>query len=241
MIVRRETGEGYRDMLTRMAQESGIETPTADELIRLDRRRKGKTLSNAEWKSPTDPDARIAKLKDGRTHLAYKPEHAVDLDTGAIVAAERAIVAAELHPADRGDTAPLPGTLASAAEHLAAVEAAPTPDDPTELVADKGYHSRAGLKALEDGPWKSRIAEPKRDGVLRWHGDDEARRAVYNNRARLLSGPAAVRGGPEGVQAPGRAGGARLRPDPGPRRHAQGLAARPRERPQALPDPRLRV
>src|ERR687894_1337255 len=72
-IVRRETGEGYRAMLTRMAKESGIETPTAEDLIRLDRRRKGKRLSNTEWESPTDADARIAKLKDGRTHLAYKP------------------------------------------------------------------------------------------------------------------------------------------------------------------------
>lgn len=182
-IVRREGGETYRDMLRRMAEESGIETPTADDLIRLDRARKGKTLSNAQWQSPTDPDARIAKLKDGRTHLAYKPEHAVDLDTGAVVAAE-------MHAADQGDTTTLPGTLVSAAEHLAAVEAAPTPDDPAELVADKGYHSRAGLKAMEDGPWKSRIAEPRRDGFLRWHGDDAARRAVYNNRARLLSGVA---------------------------------------------------
>ncbi|GAC1664563.1 MAG: transposase [Steroidobacteraceae bacterium] len=182
-IARREGGESYREMLRRMAAESGIETPTAEDLIRLDRSRKGKTLSNTEWESPTDPDARIARLKDGRTHLAYKPEHAVDLDTGAVVAAE-------MHPADRGDTATLAGTLASAAEHLAAVAAAPTPDAPAELVADKGYHSRTGLKALEDGPWKSRIAEPKRDGFLRWHGDAAARRAVYNNRARLRSGVA---------------------------------------------------
>jgi transposase len=182
-IVRRDSGESYRTMLTRMAVESGIETPTAEDLIRLDRRRKGKTLSNADWQSPIDPDARIAKLKDGRTHLAYQPEHAVDLDSGAVVAAE-------VHPADQGDTTTMPGTLASAAEHLAAVEVAPTPEDPAELVADKGYHSRAGLKSLEDGPWKSRIAEPRRDEFLRWHGDDAARRAVYNNRARLLSGVA---------------------------------------------------
>jgi len=179
-IVRREDGETYREMLKRMAAESGIETPTTEDLVRLDRRRKGKRLSNAEWQSPTDPQARIAKLKDGRTRLAYKPEHAVDLDTGAVVAAE-------VHEADQGDTATLPGTLASAAEHLAAVAAAPTPDAPAELVADKGYHSRAGLKELEDGPWKSRVAEPRRDGFLRWHGDNAARRAVYNNRARLLS------------------------------------------------------
>ena len=81
-IVRRDTGEGYRAMLERMAQESGIATPTAEDLIRLDRQRRGKTLSNEEWVSKTDPEARIARMKDGTTHLAYKPEHAVDLDTG---------------------------------------------------------------------------------------------------------------------------------------------------------------
>jgi transposase len=182
-IVRRGSGEGYREMLTRMARESGIETPTADDLIRLDRARKGKKLSNTDWESPTDPDARIARLKDGRTRLAHKPEHAVDLDTGAVVAAE-------MHAADRGDTATLPGTLASAARHLGAVEAAPSTEAPAELVADKGYHSRETLKALDDGVWKTRIAEPKRDGFLRWHGDDVARRAVVNNRVRLLSGVA---------------------------------------------------
>jgi len=179
-IVRREGGETYREMLRRMAAESGIETPTADDLIRLDRTRPGKKLSNTDWESPTDPDARIARMKDGRTHLAYKPEHAVDLDTGAVIAAE-------MHLADQGDTTTLPGTLASAATHLAGVDAPPAPEDPTELVADKGYHSRAGPKAMEDGPWKSRVSEPRRDGFLRWHGDDAARRAVYNNRARLLS------------------------------------------------------
>src|SRR5690348_16823902 len=182
-IVRRADGETYRAMLERLAQESGIATPTAEDLVRLDRKRKGKRLSNAEWASPTDPEARIAKLKDGRTRLAYKPEHAVDLDTGAIVAAE-------VHPADQGDTATLPGTLAAAEANLAAVGAAPTPEDPAELVADKGYHSRDGLKGLEDGAWRSRIAERKAAGVNRWRGDEAARRAVYNNRARLRSGVA---------------------------------------------------
>jgi len=99
-------------------------------------------------------------------------------------------VAAELHPADQGDTTTMPGTLASAAEHLAAVGTSPTPEAPAELIADKGYHSRDGLKARDGGPWKSRISEPKRDEFSRWHGDDAARRAVYNNRARLLSGVA---------------------------------------------------
>ena len=98
-IVRRDTGE--RGMLERLAQESGIETPTAEDLARLDRKRKGKKLSNQDWVSRSDPEAKIAKMKDGTTHLAYKPEHAVDLDTGAVVAAE-------LHPADEGDTTTLP-------------------------------------------------------------------------------------------------------------------------------------
>jgi transposase len=128
-IVRRDSGEGYREMLKRLAEESGIATPTAEDLVRFDRKRKGKRLSNAEWTSASDPEARIAKLKDGRTHLAYKPEHAVDLDTGAIVAAE-------VHAADQGDTATLPGTLEAAEANLAAVGAAPTPEDPSELVAD---------------------------------------------------------------------------------------------------------
>jgi transposase len=182
-IVRREDGESYRAMLERLAKASGIATPTAEDLVRLDRKRKGKRLSNAEWVSPTDPEARIARLKDGRTCLAYKPEHAVDLDTGAIVAAE-------VHAADEGDTATLPETLEAAAANLATVAAAPTAEEPSELIADKGYHSRDGLKDLEDGPWKSRIAEKKGTGVSRWRGDTEARRAVYNNRARLRSGVA---------------------------------------------------
>ena len=144
-------------MLARLAQESGIETPTAEDLARLDRKRKGKKLSNQDWVSKSDPEAKIAKMKDGTTHLAYKPEHAVDLDTGAVVAAE-------LHPADEGDTTTLEKTLAAAKENLEAVDAAPTAEDPAECVTDKDYHSRSVLKALDDGPWKTRISEPKQKG-----------------------------------------------------------------------------
>ena len=127
-IVRRDNGESYREMLTRMAKESGIDTPSAEDLARFDRKRKGRTLSNADWESPTDPEAKIARMKDGTTHLAYKPEHAVDLDTGVVVAAP-------LHPADEGDTT----TLEAAARNLDAVGLAPSEEDPCILVADKGY------------------------------------------------------------------------------------------------------
>jgi len=181
-IVRRDSGEIYREMLTQMAKESGIETPTIDDLVRLDRKRKGKKLSNEDWTSPSDADAKIARMKDGTTHLAYKPEHAVDLDTGVIVAAP-------IHPADEGDTRTLPGTLEATARNLAEVGVAPTLEEPCVLVGDKGYHSRTGLKELDGGVWKTRIAEPNpAKGYLRWHGDDAARRAVYANRVRLKSG-----------------------------------------------------
>jgi transposase len=178
-IRRRDSGEGYRAMLARMAEASGIETPTAAELKQFDRERQGKRLSNAEWASPTDPEARITRMPDGRTRLAYKPEHAVDLDT-------EAIVAAEIQPADRGDTTTLSDTLEAAARGLDAVGCGPTIDRPAELIADKGYHSRV-LKDLASGPWQTRIAEPEPKAVQRWRGDLDARRAVYGNRARLRS------------------------------------------------------
>ena len=147
----------------------------------MDRKRKGKKLSNEDWTSPTDPDAKIARMKDGSTHLAFKPEHAVDLDTGVVVAAP-------INSADAGDTATLASTLAEAHDNLVAVGLAPTSEDPCDLVADKGYHSREGLKGLDGGPWKTPSPRWKgRQGSLRWHGDDGARAAVYGNRGRLES------------------------------------------------------
>jgi transposase len=105
-IVRRDTGASYNEFLTGLAQASGIETPTREDLARLDRKRKKRT-SNKEWKSPVDEDARVAKMKDGRTHLAHKAEHAVDLDSGAVVAVT-------LQAADMGDTTTLDETLIEA-------------------------------------------------------------------------------------------------------------------------------
>ena len=180
-IVRRDTGEGYKAMLERLAKESGIATPTQAELAAFDRKRKNKKLSNKDWQSPADGDACIAKLKDGRTRLAHKPEHVVDLDSGAIVSAK-------IHPADAGDTTTIHKTLKDTRIKLKAVKpkAAPRYDRPSELVADKGYHSRETLKHL-DSIFRSRISEPKTCGLHRWHGDHEARQSVYANRARICS------------------------------------------------------
>jgi hypothetical protein len=204
-IVRRDNGETYRAMLERMAKESGIATPNAEDLARFDRKRKGKKLSNDDWTSATDAEAKIARMKDGTTHLAYKPEHAVDLDTGVIVAAP-------IHEADKGDTTTLGDTLETAKANLSAVGLAPTPDDPCEIIADKGYHSREVLKRLDDGEWKSRISEPlSAKGYLRWQGGEEVRDAVYANRVRLKSGVGSA------AMRARRAGRRQLRP----RRHAK--------------------
>src|SRR6202795_264922 len=176
-IVRRDTGESYQDFLRRLAAASGIKTPTREALARLDRRRKKRT-SNKDWENPSDPDARITKMKDGRTHLAHKAEHAVDLESGALVAVT-------LHAADIGDTTSLGETASAAAEQIAAAHAAsPTPAALTEIVADKGYHSNQTLIDLAAGAVRSDIAEPDR-GRRDWTKTPEAQAPGYGNRRRV--------------------------------------------------------
>jgi len=174
-IVRRDTGESYQQFLTRLAAASGLKTPTREALARLDRRRKKRT-ANAEWVNPSDPDAKVTQLKDGRTHLAHKVEHAVDLDTGALVAVT-------LHGADVGDTTSLLATTLTAAEQLAAVHASA----PTALIGDRGYHSNDTLLTLRALGLRAYLAEPDR-GRRCWTTAPEAQQPVYGNRRRI-AGP----------------------------------------------------
>jgi transposase len=171
-IVRRDTGEGYQAFLVKLAQTSGIETPTREDLARIDRKRKKKG-SNDDWTHPQDPDAKITKMKDGRTHLAHKAEHAVDLETGAIVEVT-------VQAANAGDTTTMKQTLIGAAEQ---VEDA-VGRSPRELVGDKGYHSNERLEDLQAIGLRSYVSEPKR-GRRRWRGKAGARAAVYANRRRI--------------------------------------------------------
>jgi len=173
-IVRRDTGESYHDFLTKLAQASGIETPTRADLARIDRKRRKKG-SNDDWTHPHDPDAKITKMKDGRTHLAHKAEHAVALETGAIVSVT-------VQDADDGDTETSIETLIDAAEQIEAVR----PDDEglQEVVSDKGYHSNQSLIDLEAVGIRSYISEPDR-GRRNWKKKPEARPAVYRNRRRI--------------------------------------------------------
>jgi len=187
-IVRRDTGESYEEFLTGLAKASGIETPTREDLARLDRKRKKRT-SNKEWKSPTDQDARVAKMKDGSTHLAHKAEHAVDLDSGAVVAVT-------LQAADLGDTTTIEETLADAALEVADLierEADLHPEEEPkvnvdgieELVADKGYHSGAALEQAKELEVRTYIPEKKQAGKRHWKDKQGQQQAVYQNRQRV--------------------------------------------------------
>jgi transposase len=184
-IVRRDSGERYEEFLTRLAKESGIATPTREQLAKLDRKRPKKG-SNEDWKHPHDPDARITKMKDGRTHLAHKAEHAVDMETGAIVAVT-------LHGADEGDTATIQETMAEAGERITSVVAdvdnkeavkQVSAEGPREVVTDKGYHSRAVVNELTGWGIRTYCSEPNR-GRQRWLGQEAEQQAVYENRRRI--------------------------------------------------------
>ena len=176
-IVRRDTGEGYQEFLTRLAKASGIETPTRDDLARLDRKRKKKT-SNKDWTNPNDPDAKVTKMKDGRTHLAHKAEHAVDVETGAIVAVT-------LQGADNGDTTTIVETATAAAEQIEDAQAdVDEPQALEEIIADKGYHSNQTMIDLDAVGLRSYIAEPDR-GRRDWSKEPEAQAPVYGNRRRI--------------------------------------------------------
>jgi transposase len=171
-IVRRDSGERYEEFLIRLAKESGMETPTREQLAKMDRKRPKKG-SNEDWKHPHDPDARITKMKDGRTHLAHKAEHAVDLSSGALLAIT-------LNAANEGDTSTLHKTLAEA--QAAARMAHPLGVE--ELVADKGYHSGEVLKTLHVGGVRSYLPEPER-GKRNWNGKAVEQKRTYENRRRV--------------------------------------------------------
>ena len=187
-IVRRDDGESYEEFLKGLARESGIATPTREDLARVDRKRKKKG-NNEEWVNPHDPDARITKMKDGRTHLAHKAEHAVDMETGAVVAVT-------LQEADLGDTTTVQETLVEAGTTVAELiereaEAQPLEKPQVnlggieEVVADKGYHSGPVLQEMHAAGVRTYIPEKKQAGKRHWMGKEDQQQVVYANRRRL--------------------------------------------------------
>jgi len=179
-IVRRDTGEDWKQYVTRLMREEGaVEAdydPTDDEIRRFDSQRKNKKVSNDEWVSPSDPDSRITQMKDGRTHLAYKAEHVVDLKSDMILAAE-------IYPADHADTQTMVDSVMEAVEN---VKQADGEIEITEIVADKGYHAAATIELADDLNFRTYIPERKKQHRSRWTDKPAAlQRAVYANRRRL--------------------------------------------------------
>jgi transposase len=179
-IVRRDTGQSYQDYLEQLAKSAGIENPQRSDLAKLDRHRKGKG-SNQDWAHPHDPDARITKMKDGRTHLAHKAEHVVDLETGALLGVS-------LHEADQGDTQTVVQSVEAAFDHVSeAIESmgAELPEKLfEEVITDKGYHSNQSCQELQELGLRTYLSEPQR-GRRKWKAQPEAQRAVYANRRRV--------------------------------------------------------
>ena len=181
-IVRRDDGTSYADFLESLAKQSGITTPTRADLARIDKKRPKKG-SNDDWKNPHDPDAKITKMKDGRTHLAHKAEHEVDLDSGAVMAVT-------VQDATLGDCTTMRATMDRAASNVRAVNRDPKcangldPRTLTEWVADKGYHSNDTMEMVGDLDLHSYVSEPER-GERRWHGRTDVRDSTYANRRRL--------------------------------------------------------
>jgi len=181
-IVRRDTGESWRQYIRRLATEEGVVAPTDEDARRLDRRRK-KRVSNEDWQSGSDPDSRITKMKDGRTHLAYKAEHVIDLES-------EVILAPQIYPGDAGDAATLEPSVRRAEAYLAQAEA---PVVVEEVVGDKGYHAAEALAAC--AAWGLRTYIPERDcGRRRWTDKPilwelafrDNRRRVRGRRSRRL-------------------------------------------------------
>ena len=182
-IVRRDTGESYSAYLKRLAETEGMDAKGAAGLLRMDRKRTKKT-SNEDWQSPSDGEAQITKLKDGRTALAYKAENAVDMNTGAIVAVTT-------HGGAVADTATVQETVIEAGVAVAGLSV----EKPAagrcevhlygveEVVADKGYHSNDVAVGLQEMGVRSYVAEPDR-GPRNWDGKAAAKAAVYANRRR---------------------------------------------------------
>lgn len=179
-IVRRDTGEDWKEYVTRLMREDGLveadEQPSDEEVRRYDKGRKNKRVSNEEWVSKTDPESRITQMKDGRTHLAYKAEHVVDLESDLVLAAT-------ISHADQADAHTLVESLIEAHVNVAATGQEPAIE---EVVADKGYHAAATLVECDQLSFRTYIPEPKRAHKSRWTDKPEnSRRCVVNNRRRL--------------------------------------------------------
>ena len=178
-LERRDSGDDYKAFLRKLAAAQGLENPTDEELIRFDKKRKGKTMSNADWESPSDPDSKIAKMKDGTTHLAYKAEHVVDLQSDLVLAAE-------IYEANQSDSATLATSVLTAEMNLARADSDATIE---EVAADKGYHKTETLADFAAADYRTYIPEPEQVYEHVWTDKPEGQERAYRNNRRRTKGP----------------------------------------------------
>jgi transposase len=177
-LTRRDDGEDYKGYLRKLAAEAGLENPTNEELLRFDRNRKDKKMSNEQWESPTDPDSKIARMKDGTTHLAYKAEDVVDLDTNLVLAAE-------IYPANETDSATLEKSILSAEVNLIRAE---SEAEIEEVTADKGYHKIETLADFAEAEYRTYIPEPEQKHDHTWTDKPAEQEAAYRANRRRTQG-----------------------------------------------------
>lgn len=179
-IVQRETGEDWKTYIRRLAEEDGVEAPSDEDARRWDRKRGGKKkVGNDDWGSKSDPDSRIAKMKDGRTHLAYKAEHAIDLETDLVLSAS-------IYRADHSDSDSLAVTLDDARDHL---EVTGSPNRIVEAVADKGYHAAHALAECEAREIRTYVPERAEKSRRRWTDKPAGWEDAFRRNRRRLKGP----------------------------------------------------
>jgi Transposase domain (DUF772)/Transposase DDE domain len=194
-IVRRDNGDDWKDYLRKLAAEAGLDNPSDEDLRRFDQQRKNKKVSNKDWTSPSDPDSKIAKMKDGTTHLAYKAEHVVDLQT-------ELILAAPVYPADQPDSATLLESVVEAQIHVMEAESGTSLEELAtqpeaavaelttveEAVADKGYHKAETLADCEAAAVRTYIPEKRQKQERVWTDKPPEWERAYRNNRRRVSG-----------------------------------------------------
>jgi transposase len=177
-LRRRDSGDDYKQYLRKLAAEAGLENPTAEELIRFDKKRQGKTMSNTDWQAPADPDSKIAKMKDGTTHLAYKAEHVVDLQSDLVLAAE-------IYPADQSDGNTVAQSVLTAELNLARADSDAVIE---EVAADKGYHRLDVLADFAEADYRTYIPEPDLAHDHVWADKPAGQEKAYRANRRRTRG-----------------------------------------------------
>ena len=174
-LVQRNTEKSYWDYVKELAKEAGVDPDDPAAVARFDRKREGRKTSNKEWYNPHDPDAKVGRTKDGACDMIHKPEHIVDLESGAVIAAE-------VRFGDAGDTEDLSTRILEAVELVEEIHGQDHVEGASrvlDLTGDKGFHSPEELAIIqEETGVRTVIGDPNAARRQPANLEPEARRAV---------------------------------------------------------------